>query len=181
MQTVHQCFDQPKELKKECDSDNGINSVFDQLCEVTNYGDFSNERPPKELVHVKGRLKLHIDFWKKIGATSFILSMISKGYCLPFVQTPQHAHLPNNKSVLAHSTFAHTAIEELLMSKWVSEVSQLSFVVNPLSVSIQRSGKKRLNLDLQHMNQHLKKTKDKISRLESQFILLSERSFHDFS
>ena len=39
MQTVHQRFDQPKELKKECESDNGINSVFDQLCEVTNYGD----------------------------------------------------------------------------------------------------------------------------------------------
>ena len=71
MQAVRQRFDQPEEQKKECDSDNGINSVFDQLCEVTNYGDFRNERPPKELlVHVKGRLKLHVDFWKKIGASS---------------------------------------------------------------------------------------------------------------
>ena len=66
--------------------------------------------------------------------------MISEGYCLAFVQTPQCAHLPNNKSVLVHSMFVHTAIEELLMSKWVLKVSQLSFVVNPLSVSIQRSG-----------------------------------------
>ena len=63
MQAVRQRFDQPEEQKKECDSDNGINSVFDQLCEVTNYGDFRNERPPKELlVHVKGRLKFHVDF-----------------------------------------------------------------------------------------------------------------------
>ena len=132
-----------------------------QLCEVTNYGDFSKERPPKELVHVKGRLKLHIDFWKKICASSFILSVISKGYCLPFVQTPQRAHLPNNKSALAHSTFVHNAIEELLIYKRVSEVSQLPFVVNPLSVPVQRSGKKRLILDLRHVNQYLEKQKIK--------------------
>ena len=117
--------------------------MYEQLCEVTNYGDFSNELPPKESVHVKGRLKSHINFWISIGAPSFILSVISE-------------YLTNNQSALAHSTFVHTAIDELLQSGCILEVSKSPSVVNPLSVSVQRSGKKRLILDLRHVNQSAK-------------------------
>ena len=45
------------------------------------------------------------------------------------------------------------------MQGCVSEVFETPAIINPLSVSIQKSGKKRLILDLRHVNQFLYKTK----------------------
>ncbi|CAB4030460.1 Hypothetical predicted protein, partial [Paramuricea clavata] len=111
----------------------------------------------KVLANVKGRLRKHIEFWKKIGTSNFILSVISDGYRLPFIQAPPCRDISNNKSAFAHSNFVNEAINELLLSGRVLQVSQLPHVINPLSVSVQRSGKKRLILDLRHVNQYLEK------------------------
>ena len=43
----------------------------------------------------------------------------------------------------------------LLTLVWVRLVNEQPFVVNPLSVSIQPCGKKRLILDLRHVNKSL--------------------------
>jgi hypothetical protein len=43
MQAAHQRLDQPKETRTECNVDNGNDSVLNQLCEVTNYGEFDND------------------------------------------------------------------------------------------------------------------------------------------
>lgn len=40
-----------------------------------------------------------------------------------------------------------------------------TFVVNPFSVSVNESGKKRLVLDLRHVNQFVKKQKVKFERM----------------
>lgn len=45
--------------------------MIDQLCEVTNY----NGSSKKELVNVKVRLRKHIEFWKKLGTSNFILGV----------------------------------------------------------------------------------------------------------
>jgi len=52
-----------------------------------------------------------------------------------------------------------TSIDELLSLGCISEVSAEPEIVNPLSVSISKSGKKRLILDLRHINKCFFKNK----------------------
>ena len=52
-----------------------------------------------------------------------------------------------------------SAIDELVHIHAVVEVPFIPHVVNPLSVSIQSSGKKRLILDLRHVNHFIWKQK----------------------
>ena len=37
---------------------------------------------------MKGRLKCAIQFWRRIGANDFVLSIIEQGYKLPLLSTP---------------------------------------------------------------------------------------------
>jgi hypothetical protein len=83
--------------------------------------------------------------------------VISEGYHFRFIQAPPCRDISNNKSAFAHSNFVNEAINELLLSGRVLEVSQLPNIINPLSVSVQRSGKKKLILDLRQANQYLEK------------------------
>jgi hypothetical protein len=57
--------------------------------------------------------------------------------------------------------FVTTAINELLESGCVVEQSNRPFCVNPLSVSVNKNGKKRLILELRHVNQFVEKRKIK--------------------
>ena len=54
-----------------------------------------------------------------------------------------------------HADFVLKAIQELILSGSVVQVSSPPHVVNTLSVSIQSCGKKRLFLDLRHANKHI--------------------------
>ena len=110
---------------------------------------------------VKGSLKRNIEFWRAIGTPREILTLIDSGYQIPFTQTPPSVILQNNRSALMHSDFVEQAILELLQSDRVIEISEPAFLVNPLSVSVQATGKKRLILDLRHVNQYIVKAKIK--------------------
>ena len=90
-----------------------------------------------------------------LGANDFILRVIDKGYTIPFITVPQNAFFDNNHSAFMHADFVLEAIQELLLSGSVVQVSSPPHVVNPLSVSIQSCGKKRLILDLRHVNKHI--------------------------
>ena len=59
------------------------------------------------------------------------------------------------------------ALQELVHSGCVVEVSTPLHVVNPLSVSIQSTGKKRLILDLRHVNFHVWKEKFKFEDIRT--------------
>ena len=61
-----------------------------------------------------GSLKNHIQFWRSIGTTQFILVVIDEGYRIPFCSTPPPSFLHNNKSALAHPSFVDEAISVLL-------------------------------------------------------------------
>ena len=83
----------------------------------------------------------------------------------------------NNRSALYYSEFVNEAILELLHSGRVMELNRPPDVVNPLSVSIQPNGKKRLILDLRYINnfliKHEVKYKDwKIALSYSKMVLL---------
>ena len=110
---------------------------------------------------VKGSLRRNVEFWRSIGAPRYILSVLWEGYRLPFQQTPIGFTSRNNRSALDHSEFVNEAILELLHSGRVMELNSPPDVVNPLSVSVQPNGKKRLILDLRYINNFLFKRRVK--------------------
>ena len=110
-------------------------------------------------VSVRGRLRKSIQFWREIDAPRFILDTIEFGYKLPLLQIPPSFVATNNNSALQEFVFVESAISELLSLECIAEVFAPPAVINPLSVSIQKSGKKRLILDLRHVNQYLFKSK----------------------
>ena len=116
-------------------------------------------------VIVKGRLRVNVSFWVGIGASQFILSVIRESYKIAFYYTPTSVHLHNNNSALNYSDFVVSAITELLKVGSVVECSFPPVLVNPLSVSVQSNGKKRLILDLKHVN--FKKSKIKFEDTKS--------------
>ena len=71
---------------------------------------------------------------------------------LPLFSLPEPAVFRNNRSSLAHAEFVEDTIREVVESGRAVEVDVLPLVVNPLSVSVQATGKKRLNLDLRNMH-----------------------------
>ena len=110
-------------------------------------------------VSVRGRLRKSIQFWREIDTPRFIVDTIESCYKLPLLQIPPSFVATNNNSALQESEFVESAISELLSLECITEVFAPPAVINPLSVSIQKSGKKRLILDLRHVNQYLFKSK----------------------
>ena len=108
---------------------------------------------------VRGRLALCYDEWVKVGASGFILSVVRDGYKIPFVALPPPKVSSNNTSALKDTDFVSEAISDLLRTKRVEILGHQPDIVNPLSVSVQPSGKKRLILDLRHVNLYVFKRK----------------------
>ena len=110
---------------------------------------------------VKGRLKAHANFWESIGASEFVLNTIKEGYIIPFLENPTRMSLRNNKSAFVNHKFVDQAVSELVNLGCARQVPFEPFVVNPLSVSINKSGKARLILDLSILNKCVRKDKFK--------------------
>ena len=105
------------------------------------------------LVLIKGKLRENVSFNQSIGAPDFVLNLIRNGYRLPFVKLSDSVILPNNRSARDHSSFVDKDLLELLSSGRVIQVVHAPVVVNPLSISVQPSGKNRLILDLRQGEQ----------------------------
>ena len=103
------------------------------------------------------RKSIHI--WREIDAPRFIVDTIEFGYKLSLLQIPPPFVPTNNNSALQESELVESAISKLPSLECITEVFAPPAVINPLSVSIQKSGKKRLILDLRHVNQYLFKSK----------------------
>ena len=130
---------------------------------------------------VKGRLLKSMEFWQSIGTLDFILDVIKEGYKIPFISTPPPKHYSNNASAVREADFVDQAIAELLADNHVEELSSRPAILNPLTVSVQTSGKKRLILDLRHTNLHVFKQKFKCEGLHTIRDVLfpkRERVFH---
>ena len=72
---------------------------------------------------VKGRLRQSIDFWRSMEASSWLLKVIGKGYCLPFVDLPSKRFFRNHDSMLCNMEFVSSEISKLLMSAALIEVN----------------------------------------------------------
>ena len=72
----------------------------------------------------------------------------------------ESAHLSNNKSSRDEPEFVRLSIDELIDSGAVIECSEKPYVINPLTVA-NKDGKKRLVIDMRHINSRLVKHKCK--------------------
>ena len=106
-----------------------------------------------------GRLRSCLNHWEKSGASSFILDVVENGYKLPFKTLPKPVELGNNKSARDNADFVSREIQNLLLKGCIREVPTAPTVINPLTVAINRVGKKRLVLDCRHLNLELFKYK----------------------
>jgi len=111
--------------------------------------------------NVKGNLKKNLEFWVFLGASSFILNVINFGYRLPFWDEPPAYYSKKNASTLKSIKFVENSNTELLESERIKQLSSKPLAVNPLSVSVQPNGKKRLILDLRYVNHFIKKLRIK--------------------
>lgn len=101
---------------------------------------------------MRGRLALCYDEWVKLGGSGFILSVVCDGYKIPFIALLPPKVSYNNTSALNDTCCISEPISDLLGTKRVEILDHQPDIVNPLSVSVQPSGKKRLILDLRHVN-----------------------------
>ena len=123
---------------------------------------------------VCGNLAKCYQEWEKIGASSFILSVIGNGYKIPFIDFPPPKVCRNNLSALKEKEFVSEAISDLLGNRCVEVLDYPPAIVNPFSVSIQSSGKKRLILDLRHVNLYIFKQTFKCEDLKVALKVLSK-------
>ena len=86
-------------------------------------------------ISVVGRLRRHIDYWKSIGCSSYILNVIEKGSVIPIIGDVSPTTIKNNKSSRDHPLFVRKSIDELVQMKEVVECEKPPMVVNPLTVS----------------------------------------------
>ena len=124
---------------------------------------------------VRGYLAKCYQEWVNIDAAGFfILSVIRDGYKIPFIVFPPLKISPNNGSALKEKEFVSEAIFNLIRNKCLEVLDHPPAIVNPLSVSIQSSGKKRLILDLRHVNLYIFKHKFKCEDLSIALKVMSK-------
>ena len=121
----------------------GVDSSRAQFSILDSYELDSNQA--KSVTSVRGRLAKCISEWEGINAPGFILEVIREGYKIPFVFLPPPKHSDNNLSAIKEKD---EAVLDLLKINCIEELDEAPDIVNPLSVSTQSSGKKRLILDL---------------------------------
>ena len=124
---------------------------------------------------VKGRLSAAVDFWKStLKAPDFVVSIITRGYRLPFARYPPPYFLANNRSAFQHPEFVSHAMCELLENDCIIEHSTPPFRTNPFSVA---EGKKLgLVIDLRHVNNFLVRFKFSLSMRTFAHYLKSSKS-----
>ena len=127
---------------------------------------------------VQGRLKERSAFWlNELESSSFVQSIVTEGYQLPFIRLPDPVCLVNHRSACENSTFVNTAIDELVAGRCVIQSDSCPTVCSPLSVVTNAKGKQRLVIDLRYINQFLPERKFKYEGLNLIPLLFSSGDF----
>ena len=98
---------------------------------------------------VQGRLQENIDFWREVlQAPSPIIDFIAEGYKLPLLSVPLQFARPNHRSAFESASFVTNSLEELTTNCCIRQIRSQPHICIPLYVVTNRSGKKRLILNL---------------------------------
>ena len=115
---------------------------------------------------VKGRLRKHLSFWKtELNASSMVLNTIESGYVLPLKSEPTEYHRGNQVSALRNDVFVQQCIQELTDTGCIDVVAEAPIICSPLSVVENSVGRKRLVINLGHLNRFLWKQRFKYEDL----------------
>ena len=127
---------------------------------------------------VKGRLKERLKFWKEeIQAPTFVLDTIEAGYVLPLKTNPTPFSRQNQASALGNAEFVEESVAGLLTSGCIKEVDSIPYICSPLSVVESSGGKKRLVINLRHLNRFLWKQKFKYEDLRVAMLLFEKGDY----
>ena len=111
-------------------------------------------------------LRDHYSHWKETGASQFSLSVIKDGYKIKLEKCPEDVKYEedNNSSYRKHKEFANEAVAKMEKIKVVKRVKKEECrFINPLTVAVNKVGKKRLCIDLSRgLNIYSKTSKFKI-------------------
>ena len=127
-------------------------------------------------ISVVGSLNRHVGYWEQVGAPEYILNILRCGYTIPLKYIPSRKKLRNNFSSRNDPAFVRLAIDKLVHTRAVSEVTDIPTVVNPLTVSY-KNGKARLVLDLRHVNKAVLLQRCKIEGAETFLKYLTHAKF----
>ena len=131
-----------------------------------------------DTVSVKGKLVENVKFWEEVlQAPSYIVDVIQSGYVMPFTSLPTKFCKSNQRTALENVQFVEQAIDQLLADGRVREVNEQPWVCSPLSVVESSTGKKRLVLDLRHVNMYLHKQRFKYEDLRIAMLLLEKGDY----
>ena len=129
-------------------------------------------------VSVKGRLRASLVFWKEVlCASPAVLDVIESGYVLPLMSKPTPFSGSNHASAVQNANFVDESIEQLLRTGCVREVDAAPIVLSPLSVVENNEGKRRLVLNLRHLNKFLYKQKFKYEDLRVAMLLIEKGDY----
>ena len=103
---------------------------------------------------------LRVLYWK-LNSFCLILSLLRNIAIITFLL------------LLKEKDFVSEAVLDLLKMNCIEELDEAPDIVNPLSVSTQSSGKKRLILDLRHVNLYVYKQKFKCEDLKVALSIVS--------
>ena len=156
------------------------NQVTGQSSVRNNQSDISSPfsslpRKDDQINFSQGKLNRNIKFWKEvIRPSEFVSNIVEFGYKIPFHTTPVPFRINNRSSSLQNWSFVEKEIQELLDNGCISEVIDRPEFINPLRVASQSSGKKRLILDLSHLNNYIVKTSVRYEDLRTVIQLLKK-------
>ena len=127
---------------------------------------------------VKGRLKEGLQFWREeIVAPASVLDTIEQGYVLPLMSQPTPYSRQNHTSAGLHAEFVQQSVADLLVGGCIKEMPSEPFICSPLSVVESSGGKKRLVINLRHLNRFLWKQKFKYEDLRVAMLLFEKGDY----
>ena len=127
---------------------------------------------------VKGRLKEKLGFWREeLQPAPSVLDIIENGYVLPLKSEPTPFVGKNQVSTVNNQAFVDGSVSELLASGCICETASLPFICSPLSVVESSAGKKRLVINLRHLNRFLWKQKFKYEDLRVAMLLFEKGDY----
>ena len=136
------------------------------------------EQDGHQVSDVQGRLFANIKFWEQVlEAPQYIVDCIKEGYKLPLLSLPEPFKGRNHMSALHHKEFVSQAISDLIHNRCVAKVEDTPPICSPLSVIVNDSGKKRLVIDLRHLNKYLFKSSFKYEDLRTAMLLFQKEDY----
>ena len=124
---------------------------------------------------VRGRLGACVSYWEEVlCAPPWVLETLRNGYVLPFYSEPTPYARPNQHSAQVEVEFVSKAVAELLKGGYIEKVPELPVVCSPLSEVTNGEGKKRLVVNLRHVNCSLWKQKFKYEDLRVAMMMFKQ-------